>query len=191
MMGARLVAQAFTHWTHLPDRPFRVLVRMALVAKDTNASPTYWGGRDDLADALGLPPSEAAYQAVKRAVRQIVSAGAVEIAYLGHATKRTEYRLTLDTMPRQKGVAQSTPRGSVSDPLRGSVDDPHRGSLSDPAGGQSVTPQGTTEGGTEENREESTSENLRVTRATRPGRAKADEKRLELVRERADREAAS
>ena len=156
-MGARLVTQVFTHWTHLPDRPFRLLVRMAHIAKDTHAEPTYWAGRNDLAEALGLPPGEPAYQAVKRAVRQIVKAGAVEVAYLGHATKRTEYRLTLDRMPPKKGVTQRTPRGSVSDPLRGSVNDPHRGSLSDLSGGQSVTPQGTTVGGTEEHREESSS----------------------------------
>ena len=191
MMGARLVAQVFTHWTHLPDRPFRILVRMAHVAKDTNPTPTYWGGRNDLAEALGLPPGEAAYQSVKRAVRHIVRAGAVEIAYLGHATKRTEYRLTLDRMPREKGVTERTPRGSVSDPLRGSVGDPHRGSLSDPAGGHSVTPQGDTEGETEEHIEETHLENLSVTKTTRRGRSKADEKRLELVRQRADREAAS
>jgi hypothetical protein len=164
---------------------------MAHVAKDTNPTPTYWGGRNDLAEALGLPPGEAAYQSVKRAVRHIVRAGAVEIAYVGHATKRTEYRLTLDRMPRKKGVTERTPRGSVSDPLRGSVGDPHRGSLSDPAGGHSVTPQGDTEGETEEHIEETHLENLSVTKATPRRRSKADDKRLELVRARADQEAVS
>ena len=191
MMGARLVAQVFTHWTHLPDRPFRVLVRMAHIAKDTNPVPIYWAGRDDLAFALGLPPGESAYQAVKRAVRQIVKAGAVEIEYLGHATKRTEYRLTLDKMPPKKGVTTSTPRGSVSDPQKGSVDDPHRGSLSDPAGGQPVTPQGTTEGGTEENGEEShLVRNSGVVRA-RPRIAKSRNSNLDSARKRADAEVAS
>lgn len=191
MMGARLVAQVFTHWTHLPDRPFRVLVRMAHIAKDTNAKPIYWAGRNDLAEALGLVPGEAAYQAVKRAVRQIVKAGAVEIEYLGHATKRTEYRLTLDRMPPKKGVTQSTPRGSLSDPQKGSVDDPHRGSLSDPAGGHSVTPQGTTEGGTEETQQEShLVENSGVVRATERI-AKSRNSNLRSVRDRADAEASA
>ena len=191
MMGARLVAQVFTHWTHLPDRPFRVLVRMAHIAKDTNPVPIYWAGRDDLAQALGLTPGEAAYQAVKRAVRQIVKAGAVEIEYLGHATKRTEYRLTVDRMPRKKGVTESTPRGSVSDPQKGSVNDPHRGSLSDPAGGQSVTPQGTTEGGTKENGEESHQvTNSGVVRAT-PRIAKSRNSNLDSARQRLDAEASA
>jgi hypothetical protein len=164
---------------------------MAHITKDTNKTPIYWAGRDDLAFALGLEPGESAYQAVKRAVRQLVKAGAVEIEYLGHATKRTEYRLTLDKMPPKKGVTKSTPRGSVSDPQKGSSSDPHRGSLSDPAGGHLVTPQGTTEGGSKENGEEShLVTNSGVVRA-RPVRGKADESRLALVRERADAEAAS
>jgi hypothetical protein len=164
---------------------------MAHIAKDTNPVPIYWAGRDDLAEALGLAPSEASYQAVKRAVRQIVQAGAVEIEYLGHATKRTEYRLTLDKMPHKKGVTQSTPRGSVSDPLRGSVEAPHRGSLSDPAGGQSVTPQGTTEGGTEENWEESHLVTYSGVGRTTSRIAKSRNSNLDSARKRTDAEAAS
>ena len=186
-MGAQLVSRVYTSWSHLPDRPFRLLCHMALIVKDATKKPTYWGGRDAMAQALGLEPGEAAYQSVKRAVRQIVAAGAAEIAIHGHAGKRTEYVLTLTG----KGVTERPSRGSVNDPHSGSVNDPQRGSLSDPSAGHSVTPQGTTEGGTEENREEPhLVTNSGVVRAT-PRITKSRNSNLDSVRERMDAEAAS
>ena len=141
MMGAQLVSRVFVYWSDLPDRPFRLLVHMALTVKDATKEPTYWGGRDALAQALGLEPGEAAYQSVKRALRQITEAGAARIGVHGHAGRRTEYVLTLD----REGVTERPARGSVNDPLSGSVNDPQRGSLSDPSGGHPPTPLGTTE----------------------------------------------
>ena len=181
-MGAQLVSRVYTSWSHLPDRPFRLLVHMALIVKDATKKPTYWGGRDAMAQALGLPPGDAAYQSVKRAVRQIVTAGAAEIAIQGHAGKRTEYVLTLEP----KGVTKRPARGSLNDPQSGSVNDPHRGSLSDPSAGHSVTPQGTTEGGTEENREEPHLDSYSgVGRAT-PRIAKSRNSNLDSARKRID-----
>ena len=188
-MGAQLVSRVYASWGHLPDRPFRLLAHMALTVKDATPKPTYWAGRDTLAQALGMEPSAAAHQSVKRAIRQIVAAGAAEIAIHGHAGKRTEYVLTLDPMAKKKGVTKSTPRGSLNDPQRGSVKAPQRGSLSDPSAGHLVTPLGTTEGTTEENREE---EHL-VTDVTVPRRlARIGHSRnsnLSSARTRADQEA--
>jgi hypothetical protein len=160
---------------------------MALIVKDSTKKPTYWGGRDAMAQALGMPPGEPAYQSVKRAVRQIVAAGAAEIAIHGHAGKRTEYVLTLTG----KGVTERPARGSLNDPHSGSPTDPQRGSLSDPSAGHSVTPQGTTEGSTEENGEEPHLDSYSgVGRAT-PRIDKSRNSDLDRVRERLDAEAAS
>ena len=57
-MGARHVAAAFAQWGSLPDRPFRLLAYMALVAKDSTAQPTYWGGRDGLCVGLGVEATQ-------------------------------------------------------------------------------------------------------------------------------------
>ena len=192
MMGAQLVSRVFTSWSHLPDRPFRLLCHMALVVKDATKEPTYWGGRDAMAQALGLAPSPAAHQSVKRAMRTIVASGAARIVYHGHAGKRTEYRLTLGTKPVDKPADDDDStdrRGSLTDPLRGSVNDPHRGSLSDPAGGHSATPLGTTLRSTEEYGEEDILSPKVTTRGRGPGVDKASDVRLALVRSRADAEA--
>lgn len=187
MMGAQLVSRVYTSWSHLPDRPFRLLCHMALIVKDSTKKPTYWGGRDAMAQALGMEPGDAAYQSVKRAVRQIISAGAAEVALHGHAGKRTEYVLTLTG----KGVTERPARGSVNDPQSGSPTDPQRGSLSDPSAGHSVTPQGTTQGGTEENREEPHLDSYSGVGRAKPRIAKSRNSNLASARERIDAEAAS
>ncbi|MFP3671185.1 hypothetical protein SB717_39580, partial [Priestia sp. SIMBA_032] len=43
----------------LEHRPFRALAYMALVSMDRDDPPKYWGGRDDLAVALGYPMPQA------------------------------------------------------------------------------------------------------------------------------------
>jgi hypothetical protein len=124
MMGAQLVARVYVHWAALPDRPFRLLVHMALVVKDASTVPTYWGGRDAMAQALGLAPSPAAHQSVKRAMRAIIASGAAEIGYHGHAGKRTEYVLTLDPTATKKGVTHRPAEGVTSETKGGSLIDP-------------------------------------------------------------------
>ena len=57
-MGAAHVSAVYAQWSHLPDRPFRLLAYMALIAKDATPEPAYWGGRDGLCIALGLPASD-------------------------------------------------------------------------------------------------------------------------------------
>ena len=144
-MGAAHVAQVYTHWAHLPDRPFRALAYMALVAKDSTKEPSFWGGRDALALALGLDMERGAdVLKLKRAVRVLKDSGAITTTYLGHANQRSEYRIY-----PEKGVTGRPPKGSLDAPLRGSLDDPLRGSYMTPKGvtgcpkgGHGVTPLG-------------------------------------------------
>lgn len=57
-MGVDLVGAVSAHWGHLPAGPYKVLVRMALVALDKpngkgEEAGVYWRGWQDLAVALG------------------------------------------------------------------------------------------------------------------------------------------
>lgn len=135
MMGAQLVSRVYTSWTHLPDRPFRLLAYMALIAKDTNAAPTYWGGRDSLAEALGYRDmTESTYRVVSRAISQLVEFGAIKRSYIGHANKRSEYLLTL-----QKGDTTVTHRVTPESPKGGQIS-PERVTPESGKGDTTVTP---------------------------------------------------
>lgn len=79
-MGARLVSQVLARWTHVSDRAFRVLVRMALTALDepNNGTPAsvYFGGRDLLAMTLRRERGgdlDTAYKTVKRAIADLIA----------------------------------------------------------------------------------------------------------------------
>lgn len=184
MMGAQLVSRVFVYWTHLPDRPFRLLTHMAHVVKDTNEVPTYWGGRDAMCQALGLPVgSTSSHTMVKRALRKLADEGAIRRTFDGHAGSRSEYRLTLE-----RGNSSVPHRGNSDDPLRGNRRVPQRGYSNDPAGVTPASPQGTTLGTDEENGEEEQSPKGEKSPSPRVARKQASESRLQLVRERADRE---
>lgn len=140
-MGARLMSQVFTHWSHLPDRPFRLLLYMALVAKDNTPEPTFWQGRDSLAEiALGVKCDENGYRVARRAVADLVKAGAIERKYVGHIGKRSEYRIHASPNPG-KGGRQSPPRVEVE----GDATVPHKGDTSVRKGGQIRSSRGTPE----------------------------------------------
>lgn len=97
-MGAALAVRVYVQWKHLPDRPFRVLVRMALMALDDDPDPKYFGGRELLIDALGLDPAKGTSgRMATRAVSDLVKAGAIERTKSGG--RRMEYTLTLDRKP--------------------------------------------------------------------------------------------
>lgn len=87
-MGAAHAKAVYGLWGHLPHAPHRLLVFMALTAKDGDDPPTFWGGRDTLAVALGravpLEQTDAAqrvrnasYVAVRAAVQHLVEVGAI------------------------------------------------------------------------------------------------------------------
>lgn len=153
-MGARHVSAVYATWHHLPDPAFRLLVYMALVAKDANDEPRFWGGRRVLAFGIarGVPDGEpipaATVTAIKRCIRVLTSEGAVEIVYGGWRGKNAEYRLHLDG-PRKgsgrrdrKGVAPRPSIETSEQGERGSPGDPERGSPGDPKGGRPTTERG-------------------------------------------------
>lgn len=193
-MGATRVAQVFSCWPHLHDRPFRLLVHMALTVKDSTPEPTYWGGRDAMADMLGATGTQRArYQTVKRAIQQLVEAGAIELKYHGHAGKRSEYLLTLDNFPREKGDENRTPTGKE----RGTENDPQRGTASESKGVRPASQRGSltvpprNKRSNEEHGEDEKSPTKVTTSSAPDERAAKRESRLALVRARADREASS
>jgi hypothetical protein len=68
-MGARNAMHIFTYWWHLPAPAFRAALYMALVTKDNDPEPRYWGGRDALVKAIGkdTPPEPAPDDKSRRA----------------------------------------------------------------------------------------------------------------------------
>lgn len=119
-MGATNVKAVYVLWGHLPDRPFRLLAYMAVVALDepTDHTParTYWQGRDSLAVGLGRKvPSEprdgdespaaeevrrdreAIFRAVGRALTELRQANAITTVRRSapnHQAARYELQLT-------------------------------------------------------------------------------------------------
>jgi hypothetical protein len=122
-MGANLVVQALAGWTHVSDRAFRVLIRMAVTALDKpnkgRPAATYLGGRELLAMSLrsdgGTP--ETRYRAVKRALAELTEAGAIRHLQSGWAGQNAVYRLTLDG--EKKGGLKSPPKGGPKSPPMG------------------------------------------------------------------------
>lgn len=139
-MGAKNVKTVYANWAHLRDGPFRLLVFMANTALDSDVEPRYWGGREALAIALGrfrriaggrTPEEEArerdaAYLAVKRALRQLKNSGAITTLNVAGPGTRSDYRLNLDGPPETNGPrsAEGTPRTPLtadSDPVNNPV----------------------------------------------------------------------
>lgn len=100
-MGANLVTQVLAHWTHVSDRAFRVLVRMAVTALDKPSKGTpaavYHGGRELLAMTLRNQEwsERTKYRKVQEALAELSKAGAIHHVQSGWAGQRAVYRLTL------------------------------------------------------------------------------------------------
>jgi hypothetical protein len=127
-MGAQLVAQALAYWADLPDRQFRILVRMALTALDSpddgKAAATYFGGHELLARALGCPypdgDSDEARKAratvlrhVRGEVAALRKAGACTVVDTGRAVRHGHsqtYLLTLGP-PDRAGPHETSSAG--------------------------------------------------------------------------------
>lgn len=147
----QLVGLAMTKWApHVPDRAFRVLMRMALTALDTpqNGRPAniFNGGRDLLASVLRAERdgSEIAIdKALKRAIADLVKVGAIRLTNRPRAGVRAIYELTLnnairideplvdnsaqgDTSGTPEGDTRGTPQGDTSGPIRGTLAVPPR-----------------------------------------------------------------
>lgn len=143
-MGANLVTQVLAHWTHLSDRAFRVLVRMAVTALDrpTLEAPanTYFAGRELLAMSLrGDGGSEKSrYRTVARVVAELVEAGAIVRIDGGRTGHNAVYRLTLSAV--DKAAEDGSQGGEISHPQGGQFDHEQGGQISRNRVAKSATP---------------------------------------------------
>lgn len=105
-MGAGNVAIVLARWSRsLNDKPFRVLVAMALTAKDDDTTPRYWGGWAHLARAAGatFPDAcercrgcsdcQAAQRTARRAISALTEAGIVTLVGRARKAWNAEYEL--------------------------------------------------------------------------------------------------
>lgn len=128
-MGASNVAAVYTSWAGLNHVPFRLLAYMALVTLDRDDPPRFWGGRDDLAHAIGrrvprepddTDASESAaavrrqrkqaHEAVRIALAELKAVGVVVQVRKARLGVRAEY--TLHLTPAQAGSQTPAQAGS-------------------------------------------------------------------------------
>jgi hypothetical protein len=139
-MGAQLVNKALAHWTHVSDRAFRLLIRMAVTAldkpKDGKPASIYFGGRELLAMTLRTDKGSdrSRYRVVARALAELVDAGAIERADSGRQGHNAVYRLTLS----RGRTAQKPPSDGTSQD--GQFSHPQDGQFSHLQGGQFSPP---------------------------------------------------
>lgn len=126
VMGIRNVNAAFAYWSHLPDRPFRVLVRMCQIANDDTR--TYYGGQEMLAQGIGLDVPEMphedqatpeerdrihkvredAFRKVRRGMQTLTDAGVVSLLNTPRVGVRANYAINAHNPPEQ--VKKRPPR---------------------------------------------------------------------------------
>lgn len=107
-MGAKNVKRVYDRWCDLPHLSFRGLAWMALRSMDDDDPPLYWGGRVDLAMALGrdVPDEDdddpdvtkeraAAFKAVRDVLRELVRRGAISVHRPPAPDRNTCYALHL------------------------------------------------------------------------------------------------
>lgn len=97
----------YARWAGLPDLPFRVLAYMALVSKDEEPKPCFWGGWEALALAAGRTVPDrsddpeatkvrrAALKAVNAATKTLVERGAVRVKVVAAPGRNATYELNL------------------------------------------------------------------------------------------------
>jgi hypothetical protein len=137
-VGARLVSQVLARWTHVSDRAFRILVRMALSALDEpqegKPARVYFAGRDPLADVLRNERGgdrQTAYRTVKRAIAELIAEKAIERTDAGRSGHNAVYKLTLgkarsiDT-PLVDNPESESSQGDTSGSVRGTPAVPPR-----------------------------------------------------------------
>lgn len=144
-MGAAHATAVYATWgKRLRGSAFRLLVHMALTAKDSDSPPHYWGGRDGMAEALGKGADAAGHQAVKRAVASLVAAGAITRVRGGRKNVgAAKWRVNIFPPADDQGYEKCTSELSTAPNLRGTKSDPLRGTESDPSGVQFLTLRGT------------------------------------------------
>lgn len=170
-MGARLVQLALMRWSHVSDRAFRVLVRMALTALDEpqngQQAGLYFGGRDLLATVIRSGEDvkrEVVYRTVSKAVAELIEVGAIERTNVARSGEKQVYSLRLESMPiKPQGVPSGHAQGVSPGHAQGV-----------PTGPESMSPRDTPRNQEEprEELEEEKNDDLRtagtVARATKP-----------------------
>ena len=111
-MGAGNVKAAYALWrSRVDDRPFSVLAYMALRSLDTDQSPVYFGGHEELASAalgrLDDPASDAAQRAVRRCVKHLTDVGALALENRPRLGERAIYSLALRVTGAGRSVTSS------------------------------------------------------------------------------------
>jgi hypothetical protein len=115
-MGAGNVALVFARWGQLNHAPFRALTYMAHRSLDNDNPPRFWGGREEIAFALGrvvpeglddssIRQRKAALEAVKDVMKALKAAGAVTQVQASKPGQRAVYVLNL----RSRMVGAETP----------------------------------------------------------------------------------
>jgi hypothetical protein len=122
-MGYQNVQLVFAHWTHLPDRPFRLLTFMALKAQDDERM--FWAGREACAVALGrmTPPEpgpddksktaheyrklrHANFEAVRNATQPLLETNAIWVVQASSPFNNAKYLLNLAARTPQAEPAE-------------------------------------------------------------------------------------
>jgi hypothetical protein len=130
-MGARNVSGALAMYPQLEHRAMRLLVGMSLTALDAPSDQyparTYFAGREALAEILGyrlpaLPDTSdaarrqrhSAYEQVRRALAELVSAGAVIRSSAGYPGHNGEYVLNVSALPVDDEPVMAHREGGVT-----------------------------------------------------------------------------
>lgn len=133
-MGAALVGAVIDAWSHIDGEPYKLLVKMAHSVPDRmREQPVSQLGRDTMARALGYATlTDAARQAVKRALAKLVRLGVIVVTRMNAPGRRRHYLLKLWPAKAEQEPAEQ-PEQQVSDvDGTGVTDRPQQGSPSDP-----------------------------------------------------------
>lgn len=106
-MGATNVGEVLAWWTHLPDSPFRALLRMAHTSLDNPSGDTpaklYFGGHKLIADTLRAGSrggsADTRMRQARRAVQDLIEAGAIRRVSEEWDRGTETYELTLNVKP--------------------------------------------------------------------------------------------
>ena len=144
-MGASNALRVYAAWGGvLDDRPLRLLIYMALVARDKDATPWFSQGHEALSEmALGTPvPDEPqkerdkALRVVRRAITHLHQAGAISTVkratYGKRGTSNVHYRLYLDGPNPDRPQVTGRPKAKPVDNSRPQVT--HRPMVSESIG---------------------------------------------------------
>lgn len=148
-MGAGNVALVFARWGALNHAPFRALIYMAHRSLDNGNPPSFWGGREELAVALGRPLPEpygkqfddmrkANAEVVKKVISTLTKAGAITLTQPAGPGRNAAYSLNL----RIPGLGYPQGDGGKPVPPSGGKSHPRMVGTQVADGGNSVPPLG-------------------------------------------------